>query len=578
MIKVLLRCVKQYKKSAILTPVFTGLVVLMETIVTYVTASIVDKGIVAGNLGAVIGYGAIMIVLACFGLYFGIQGGRYAAYSSSGFGANLREAMYANIQKFSFTDIDKFSTPSLVTRMTTDVSNIQNAFQMLMRISTRAPLTIIFSMFMCFAINMKVSIIFLVAIVILTVSLYFIISRSMALFSEMMKKYDELNGLVRENVAGIRVVKSFVRENHESLKFRLAVDLIYKISVKAEVLMNLNGPVMNLVTYGSMIALSWFGANFIVSGELTTGQLTSLFSYVMAILVSLMILSMVVVFLTISIASAKRVAEVISHVPSMHQDDDAVCSVRNGSISFENVNFSYTHGGDPVLKNINLQIESGETIGIIGGTGCGKSTLVALISRLYDVTKGSVRVGGVDVRSYDMDTLRENVAVVLQKNVLFSGTILDNLRWGKNDATLEECQDACRKACADDFIEAFPEKYNTVIEQGGTNVSGGQKQRLCIARALLKSPKILILDDSTSAVDTATDARIRETFRTQLSGVTTLIISQRILSVKDADRIIVMNDGEVIGFDKHENLLQSNSIYKEIYDMQTSGGEADFDK
>ncbi len=577
MFKTLLRQVRQYKWAALLTPVWTTAEVVMGILIPYVTASIIDKGINAGNIGNVYKYGALMLVLACFSLLFGILAGRFAAYSSTGLAANLREAMYRNIQRFSFSDIDKFSTAGLVTRMTTDVSNIQSAFQMLLRTSFRAPLNMVSALFMCFFINGKLSIIFLVAMLVLSVFLTVLISRAAKLFKEIFKRYDDLNGVVQENVSAIRVVKAFVRENHEISKFDKAALSLYTLNVKAEGLMALNHPVMNLVVNASIIALSWWGAHFIVGGTLTTGQLTSLFSYITTILGALMMLSMIIVQLTQSAASGTRIAEVINEQPDMDNPGDPVMQVADGAVDFDHVYFSYKKGGDYALEDIDLHIRAGETIGIIGGTGSGKSSLGNLVSRLYDVSEGSVRVGGVDVRRYDMQVLRGEVVMVLQKSTLFSGTILENLRWGKPDATLEECREACRQACADEFVQGFPDGYETRIDQGGTNVSGGQRQRLCIARALLKHPKVLILDDSTSAVDTATDARIREAFMQRIPGTTKIIISQRILSIRDADRIIVMDNGRVNGFDTHDNLLRFNEIYRDIYDMQTSGGEGDFD-
>ena len=577
MFKTLLRQVRQYKWAALLTPVWTTAEVVMGILIPYVTASIIDKGINAGNIGNVYKYGALMLVLACFSLLFGILAARFAAYSSTGLAANLREAMYRNIQRFSFSDIDKFSTAGLVTRMTTDVSNIQSAFQMLLRTSFRAPLNMVSALFMCFFINGKLSIIFLVAMLVLSVFLTVLISRAAKLFKEIFKRYDDLNGVVQENVSPIRVVKAFVRENHEISKFDKAALSLYTLNVKAEGLMALNHPVMNLVVNASIIALSWWGAHFIVGGTLTTGQLTSLFSYITTILGALMMLSMIIVQLTQSAASGTRIAEVINEQPDMDNPGDPVMQVADGAVDFDHVYFSYKKGGDYALEDIDLHIRAGETIGIIGGTGSGKSSLGNLVSRLYDVSEGSVRVGGVDVRRYDMQVLRGEVVMVLQKSTLFSGTILENLRWGKPDATLEECREACRQACADEFVQGFPDGYETRIDQGGTNVSGGQRQRLCIARALLKHPKVLILDDSTSAVDTATDARIREAFMQRIPGTTKIIISQRILSIRDADRIIVMDNGRVNGFDTHDNLLRFNEIYRDIYDMQTSGGEGDFD-
>ncbi|MBQ0144580.1 MAG: ABC transporter ATP-binding protein, partial [Bacteroidales bacterium] len=487
-------------------------------------------------------------------------------------------AMYRNIQRFSFSDIDKFSTAGLVTRMTTDVSNLQRAFQMLLRVSFRAPLNLVFSLFMCFFINARLSLVFLVAMVVLTTSLFFLIRRASKLFVQVFERYDALNGTIQENISAIRVVKAFVREDHELGKFDKAALSLYTLNVKSESLMALNHPVMNLVVYGCIIALSWFGAHYVVDETLTTGQLTSLFTYIMTLMSSLMMLSMIFVQLTMSAASGKRVAEVIDEVPDMYDPEDPVFEVKDGSIDFDGVSFSYIKDGDKALEGIDLHIDAGQTIGVIGGTGCGKTSLVNLIPRLYDVCEGSVKVGGVDVRDYDMMALRSQVAMVLQKNTLFSGTVMENLRWGREDATDEECIEACRQACADEFIEAMPDGYGTFIEQGGTNVSGGQRQRLCIARALLKRPKILILDDSTSAVDTATDARIRAAFSVHVPGVTKIIISQRILSVRDADRIAVMDNGRIVAFDTHEALLKTCEIYKDIHEMQSSGAEGDFDE
>lgn len=578
MFKTILRQVKQYKTAAILTPVWTAAEVVMGVLIPYVTASIIDKGINAGSMPDVYKYGLYMVLMALLSLMFGILAGRFAAYSSTGIAANLRDAMYRNIQRFSFSDIDKYSTAGLVTRMTTDVSNIQNAIQMLLRVSFRAPLNLISSVVMCFFINSRLSIIFLVAIIVLATLLTLVISRAARLFQEIFRKYDDLNAVVQENVSAIRVVKAYVREHHELSKLDRAALNLFSLNVKAEVIMALNGPVMNLVVYGCIISLSWFGAHYIVEGSLTTGQLTSLFSYVMMVLQALMMLSMIFVQLTQSAASVRRIAEVIDEVPDMENPADPEMEIKDGRVEFDHVYFSYKAGGDYALEDINLNIESGQTIGIIGGTGSGKSTLGALVSRLYDVSKGEVRVGGLDVRRYDMQRLRNDVAVVLQNNTLFSGTVLDNLRWGKEDATEEECRQACISACADEFISALPDGYNSIVEQGGANFSGGQRQRLCIARALLKSPKVLILDDSTSAVDTATDSKIRETFARRIPGTTKIIISHRILSIQHADKIAVMEDGRVKGFDTHDNLLENNDIYKEIYTMQTSGGEGDFDQ
>ena len=578
MIKTILGRVGRYKTAALLTPVWTTAEVIMGVLIPYVTASLIDKGISAGNMPEVYRYGGLMLLMAFFSTLFGILAARFAAYSSTGLAANLREAMYTNIQRFSFSDIDKYSTAGLVTRMTTDVSNIQGAFQMLLRISFRAPLNLIFSLFMCFFINRRLSVIFLIAMVILSTCLFLLIKRASKLFVKIFEKYDGLNGVIQENISGIRVVKAFVREDHELSKFDKAALSLYNLNVKAESLMALNHPVMNLVVYGCIIALSWFGAHYIVGGTLTTGQLTSLFAYIMTLMTSLMMLSMIFVQLTQSAASGKRVADVINEEPDMYDPENPVKEVKDGSIDFKDVYFAYTKGGDYALEDIDFHINAGETIGVIGGTGSGKSSLVFLISRLYDVSSGSVKVGGIDVREYEMETLRNQVAVVLQKSTLFSGTILDNLRWGREDATLEECEEACRQACADEFISQMPDGYNTYIEQGGTNVSGGQRQRLCIARALLKRPKVLILDESTSAVDTATDSHIRQAISGKIEGLTKIIISQRILSIKDADRIIVMDDGRVVAFDTHENLLNTCEIYKDIHEMQTSGGEADFDE
>ncbi|MBQ2482520.1 MAG: ABC transporter ATP-binding protein [Bacteroidales bacterium] len=578
MFKTILRQVKQYKTAAILTPVWTAAEVVMGVLIPYVTASIIDKGINAQSMPDVYKYGLYMVLMALLSLMFGILAGRFAAYSSTGIAANLRDAMYRNIQRFSFSDIDKYSTAGLITRMTTDVSNIQNAIQMLLRVSFRAPLNLISSVVMCFFINSRLSVIFLVAIIVLATLLTLVISRAARLFQEIFRKYDDLNAVVQENVSAIRVVKAYVREHHELSKLDRAALNLFSLNVKAEAIMALNGPVMNLVVYGCIISLSWFGAHYIVEGSLTTGQLTSLFSYVMMVLQALMMLSMIFVQLTQSAASVRRIAEVIDEVPDMENPADPEMEIKDGRVEFDHVYFSYKAGGDYALEDINLNIESGQTIGIIGGTGSGKSTLGALVSRLYDVSKGEVRVGGLDVRRYDMQRLRNEVAVVLQNNTLFSGTVLDNLRWGKEDATEEECRQACISACADEFISALPDGYNSIVEQGGANFSGGQRQRLCIARALLKSPKVLILDDSTSAVDTATDSKIRETFARRIPGTTKIIISHRILSIQHADKIAVMEDGRVMGFDTHDNLLEHNDIYKEIYTMQTSGGEGDFDQ
>ena len=578
MIKTLAKYIGKYKKASILTPCCMVLEVLMEVLIPFVTAAIIDKGIEAGNMQKIIMYGGLMILMALLSLCFGVLGGKFGAEAATGFACNLREGMYENIQTFSFSNIDKFSTAGLITRMTTDVSNVQMAYQMILRIAVRSPMTLVISIIMCFVIDVKLSCIFLGAALVLGVALFFLVKTTMKLFRQVFDKYDELNASVQENVSAIRVVKAFVRERYENSKFIKAAGNLYHMFVKAECMIILNNPIMMFVVYSCMIGLSWFGAQFIVAGNLTTGELTSLFSYVMSVLSSLMMLSMIFVMLTMSAASAKRISEVLDEKADIVNPENPVMEIRDGSIVFENVDFSYKHGsGEETLKDIHLEIQSGETIGIIGGTGCGKSTLVNLISRLYDVDSGVVYVGGKDVREYDLEALRNEVAVVLQKNVLFSGTVLENLRWGKEDATLEECMEACRLACADEFIEKMPDKYDTWIEQGGTNVSGGQKQRLCIARALLKSPKILILDDSTSAVDTATDAKIREAFAKKIPGTTKLIIAQRISSVQEADRILVLDDGRVHGFGTHEELLENNAIYQEIYETQTKGG-GDFDE
>ena len=579
MIRNLLKYVKQYKRDSLLTPMFMVFEVVMELLIPLVTASIIADGIEAGNMRHIYIYGALMLVMAMCSLFFGMMGGKYAASASSGFACNLREAMFENIQKFSFSNIDKFSTAGLVTRLTTDVTNIQNAYQMILRMCIRSPLMLIFAVIMCLYLNVRLSMIFLVAIAFLGVCLFAIIIITMKIFDETFKKYDDLNASVQENISAIRVVKAFVREGKETQKFTEASGNLYRMFVKAESNLALNGPIMMISVYGCILALSWFGAHFIVEGTFTTGDLTAMFSYVLNIMMSLMMLSMIFVMVTLSVASARRINAVLTEVSDLQDPEDPIYAVPNGSIDFNHVSFSYQHEGKgkDTLSDIDVHIQSGETIGIVGGTGCGKSSFVSLISRLYDVSAGSVCVGGNDVRAYDMEMLRNQVAVVLQKNELFSGTILDNLRWGNEDATEEECIEACRQACADEFIEQFPNGYHTFIERGGANVSGGQKQRLCIARALLKKPKVLILDDSTSAVDTATDAKIRHAFATQIPGTTKLIIAQRISSVQDADRILVLEDGHVDAFDTHENLLQYNAIYQEMYESQMKGG-GDFDR
>lgn len=578
MLKTLLKQVKQYKWVAIATPVCMLLEVLMETMIPFLMASIIDKGVNAGDMNHIIKIGILMIGTALVGLVGGLLGGRFGAKASTGFARNLRESMYNHIQTFSFANIDKFSTAGLITRMTTDVNNLQMSFQMCLRMAMRAPASMICALVMAFSINAKLSMIYLVAVAFLGVVLFFLIRKGSGLFRAAFPKYDDLNASVQENVSAIRVVKAFVREEEETRKFKKASNNIYNIFVKAEKWMILNGPLMQMTVYTCIILISWFGAKMIVGTELTTGELMSLLTYCMNILMNLMMLSMLFVMLSMSLASAERVSEVLNETSSLQNPEEPIMEVKDGSIVFKNVDFGYnTTSEKPVLRDINLEIKSGETIGIMGGTGSGKTSLINLISRLYDVTDGEVLVGGHNVKEYDMEALREQVAVVLQKNVLFSGTIYENLRWGNGEATDEECRQVCKLACADEFIERFTDKYDTYIEQGGTNVSGGQKQRLCIARALLKKPKVLILDDSTSAVDTATDAKIRKAFREELPGITKLIIAQRISSIQDADRIIVMDDGEINGFGTHEELLETNAIYREVYESQT-GGSGDFDE
>ena len=578
MIKTLAKCIGKYKKESIITPIFTAVEVFLEILIPFITASIIDKGIQAGDMRKVGIYGGIMLVIAFLSLFCGIQAGKYAAAASTGFACNLREKMYENIQTFSFSNIDKFSTAGLVTRMTTDVTNVQNAYQMIIRIAVRAPLMMICSITMCVIISPRLSLIFFVALIFLGFVLFFIIYKVTPVFTSGFEKYDELNASVQENISGIRVVKAFVREEHENKKFNKAADNLYKTFVKAESFLAFNNPTMMLVVYGCIVALSWFASHFIVSGSITTGNLTSMFSYVMSMLMALMILSMIFVMVSMSAASARRISEVLNEKADLANPEKPYEEVEDGRIDFNHVNFSYRKNStEDTLHDIDIHINAGETIGIIGGTGCGKSSFVSLISRLYDVTDGSVCVGGKDVRTYDMDALRNQVAVVLQKNVLFSGTILDNLRWGDDNASYEDCVEACKQACADEFIERMPKKYDTWIEQGGTNVSGGQRQRLCIARALLKKPKVLILDDSTSAVDTATDAKIKQAFAQKIPGTTKLIVSQRISSIQDADRIIVLEDGKVSGFDTHKNLMENNKVYREICEVQMQGG-GDFDE
>ena len=578
MVKTLAKHIKGFVKESVMTPLFMILEVVMETIIPLLMASMIDDGISKGNMNHILFIGLLMIGCAVVGLFAGIMGGVYGAKASAGFARNLRMAMFENIQTFSFANIDKYSTAGLVTRMTTDVSNMQMTYQMLLRMCFRAPFSLICAMTMTLIINAELASVYLVAILFLAIVIGILLKFTYKYFIQVFEKYDELNASVQENVSAIRVVKAFVREEHEIKKFNKAANNLYKLFVKAENAMVSVSPVMMLTVYGSIIAISWFGANMIVGSELTTGELTSMLTYCMNILMSLLMVAMVFVMLTMSLASAKRITEVLDEDSTLKNPEYPDFEVRDGSIDFENVSFSYnTTSEKPVLDNINLSIKSGETIGIIGGTGSSKTSLVNLIGRLYDVNKGSVKVGGKDVRSYDLETLRDEVSVVLQSNVLFSGTILDNLRWGNENATEEECINACKLACADDFIQSFPDKYNTYIEQGGTNVSGGQKQRICIARALLKKPKILILDDSTSAVDTATDARIRKAFSEEIPNTTKIIISQRISSVENADRIIVMDDGEISAVGTHSELVESRPIYSEIYSAQT-GGSGDFDK
>ena len=578
MLKTLGKHLVGFRKDSVITPVFMIFEVIMEMIIPLMMASIIDNGVNgnggAGDMNFIFKMGALMIVVACLGLFAGIMGGKYGARASAGFARNLRKGMFENIQTFSFSNIDKFSSAGLVTRMTTDVTNVQNAYQMILRMCIRAPFSLIIAMIMSFTISPKLASIYLVVVIILGIVLIFMIRLAMNYFNQVFKKYDDLNESVQENVSAIRVVKAFVREDYEKKRFGAASENVYKMFVRAENLVVLNMPVMQFAVYTCILLISWLGAKMIVSDTLTTGNLMSLLTYCMNILMSLMMLSMAFVMISMSVASAERIAEVLEEKSDLTNPAEPVMEVADGSIVFEHVNFGYHKTAEEwVLSDINLDIKSGENIGIIGGTGSSKTSLVNLISRLYDVSEGSVKVGGRDVKEYDMDALRNQVAVVLQKNVLFSGTILENLRWGNENATREECIHACKLACADDFIEGFPDGYDTYIEQGGTNVSGGQKQRLCIARALLKKPKILILDDSTSAVDTATDAKIRKAFRDEIPNTTKLIIAQRISSVEDADHILVLNEGEVNGYGTHEELLKNNEIYRDIYELQKKGAE-----
>ena len=578
MIKKLVSHLGEYKRAAILTPIFSALEAIMDVLLPTIMAFIIDQGIEKGDMNAVIKYGLLTFLVAAIALLLGVLAGRFAATASTGFAGNLRDAMYENIQHYSFSNIDKFSTAGLVTRMTTDVTNLQNAFQMMERMCVRAPVHLVFALIMAFSIGGPLTLIFVVAIAFLLAVLASIMVPTFKIFDRVFKNYDNLNSSVQENVSAIRVVKSFVREGFENEKYTKACEGLYQQFVNAESRLSFNNPAMLTAIYGCNIALSWFGAKYILHGAMTTGQLNALFGYIMNILMALMMLSMAFVMISMSAASAKRIVEVLDETTDLPPAKAPVQEVKDGSIRFDHVTFKYKHGsGQPVLNDITFDIKPGETLGIIGGTGSAKSSLVQLIPRLYDAETGTVSVGGVDVRDYNLDVLRHEVSMVLQKNVLFSGTILDNLRWGNENASEEECIRVAKLACADEFIERFPDKYNTWIEQGGSNVSGGQKQRLTIARALLRKPKVLILDDSTSAVDTATDAKIRKAFREEIPGTTKIIIAQRISSVQDADRILVLDNGQINGLGTHEELLKNNAIYQEVYNSQTQGG-GDFDK
>jgi ATP-binding cassette subfamily B multidrug efflux pump len=578
MIKKLASHLGEYRRAAILTPMFSALEAVMDILLPTIMAFIIDLGIEKGDMNAIVKYGLLTFAVAAIALLLGILAGKYAAEASTGFAGNLRDAMYENIQHYSFSNIDKFSTAGLVTRMTTDVTNLQNAFQMMERMCVRAPVHLVFALIMAFSIGGPLALIFVVAVAFLLAVLASIMVPTFKIFDRVFKNYDNLNSSVQENVSAIRVVKSFVREGFENEKYTKACEGLYQQFVNAESRLSFNGPAMLTAVYGCNIALSWFGAKYILHGALTTGQLNALFGYIMNILMALMMLSMAFVMISMSAASAKRIVEVLDEKTDLPPAKAPVQEVKDGSIRFDHVTFKYKHGsGQPVLNDITFDIKPGETLGIIGGTGSAKSSLVQLIPRLYDAETGTVSVGGVDVRDYNLDVLRHEVSMVLQKNVLFSGTILDNLRWGSENASEEECIRVAKLACADEFIERFPDKYNTWIEQGGSNVSGGQKQRLTIARALLRKPKVLILDDSTSAVDTATDAKIRKAFREEIPGTTKIIIAQRISSVQDADRILVLDNGQINGIGTHEELLKNNAIYQEVYNSQTQGG-GDFDK